>query len=144
LVRPEVLDALRASELIVHAGDIGHPRVLAQLEKLAPVQAVRGNNDTGPWATAIPETAMIEVGAISLYVIHNVADLEIDPAATGCTVVVAGHSHRPVHELRNGVHFVNPGSAGPRRFHLPVSVARLSVTGADVEVQLIELAVDLP
>lgn len=143
LLRPEALDALRASDLIVHAGDIGHPRVLAQLEKLAPVRAVRGNNDTGPWATAVPETAIIQIGAISLYVIHNVADLEIDQSATGYTVVVAGHSHRPVHELRNGVHFVNPGSAGPRRFRLPVSVARLSVTGADVAVQLIELAVDL-
>lgn len=143
LLRPEALDALRASDLIVHAGDIGHPRVLAQLEKLAPVRAVRGNIDTGPWATAVPETAIIQIGAISLYVIHNVADLEIDQSATGYTVVVAGHSHRPVHELRNGVHFVNPGSAGPRRFRLPVSVARLSVTGADVAVQLIELAVDL-
>jgi len=144
LLRPEALGSLRGSDLIVHAGDIGHPRVLEQLEALAPVRAVRGNNDTGPWAAAVPETAMIEIGAISLYVIHNVAELKIDPAATGCSVVVAGHSHRPAHEVRNGVHLVNPGSAGPRRFRLPVSVGRLSVTGADVAVQLIQLTANHP
>src|SRR4029453_8468375 len=113
LLRDEAVEALRGSDLIVHAGDIGDPAILAALPRLAPVRAVRGNNDRGPWATALPEADLIQIGAISLYVIHDLAELSIDPVATGCRVVVAGHSHRPAHEIRAGVHFVNPGSAGP-------------------------------
>src|SRR5215475_13276137 len=115
LLRPEALDALRGSDLIVHAGDIGDRSILEQLAQIAPVKAVRGNNDTGSWAAAIPETDLVEIGATSIYVIHNLAELDNDPVAEGCRVVVAGHSHRPMHEVREGVHFVNPGSAGPRR-----------------------------
>lgn len=144
LLRPEAVAALRGSDLIVHAGDVGDRAILAALGRLAPVRAVRGNNDRGPWAAALPATDRIDIGGIALHVIHDVAELSPDALAAGCRVVVAGHSHRPGHHVRDGVHFVNPGSAGPRRFRLPVSVARLSVTGARVEVELVELAVAPP
>jgi uncharacterized protein len=144
LLRSEAVEALRGSDLIVHAGDIGDPRILEELGRLAPVRAVRGNNDRGAWAAALPETDRVRIGAISLYVLHDLAELAVDPAAAGCQVVVAGHSHRPGHAVRAGVHFVNPGSAGPRRFRLPMSVARLSVVGDQVAVELVELAVAPP
>jgi len=143
LLRPEAVEALRGSDLIVHAGDVGDPAILAALGALAPVRAVRGNNDRGPWAAALPAVDRIEIGGVALHVIHDVAELRLDPAA-GCRVVVAGHSHRAAHDVRDGVHFVNPGSAGPRRFRLPVSVARLSVAGAAISVELVELAVAPP
>lgn len=140
LLRVAALDALRGSDLIVHAGDIGGPTVLSELSQIAPVRAVRGNNDRGPWAEAIPATDLLEIGATLLYVLHDLGELDIDPIATGCRIVVTGHSHRPAHEIRDGVHFVNPGSAGPRRFSLPVSVGKLTVVGVEVEVQLLELS----
>ncbi|MGH8679580.1 MAG: metallophosphoesterase family protein [Burkholderiales bacterium] len=139
LLRPQAVAALRGCNRIVHAGDVGDPGILAALAEIAPVTAVRGNNDRGPWAAALPETGTINIGEVRIYVLHNLADLDIDPAKFGCQAVISGHSHRPKSESRNGVLFVNPGSAGPRRFSLPVSVGRLVVTGATVTSQLLEL-----
>jgi hypothetical protein len=141
LLRPEALNALDGSDFIIHAGDIGHPAILERLAQMAPVTAVRGNNDRGEWAATLPQTGVLRVGEVSAYVIHDIAELDVDAAAAGFHVVVAGHSHRPRHELREGVHFVNPGSAGPRRFRLPVSVGRLLVCGSEVAVELVELAI---
>lgn len=139
LLRPEALDALAGSRYIVHAGDIGHPHVLEELSRLAPVTAVRGNNDTGRWASALRETETLQIEKTRILVIHDIAALGLDPAAAGYDVVVAGHSHRPREELRGGVLFVNPGSAGPRRFKLPVAVAKLRIAQARVRFELIAL-----
>jgi len=140
LLRPEALDALRGCHVIVHAGDIGTPAVLAGLRKIAPTVAIRGNNDRGAWASTLPETTVVEAGGVSLYVLHNLNALDLDPAAAGFQAVIAGHSHRPKIENRQGVLFVNPGSAGPRRFKLPVAVARLRVSRAKrVEAEVVEL-----
>jgi uncharacterized protein len=139
LLRPQALEALSGSDHIVHAGDIGDAVVLERLRRLAPVTAVRGNNDVGAWASKLPETAVLEVGEVRIYVIHNVGELPVDPKEEGFQVVVAGHSHRPMNERRGGVLFVNPGSAGPRRFSLPIAVARLTVSGREARFELIEL-----
>jgi putative phosphoesterase len=141
LVRPEALAALAGVERIVHAGDIGAPAVLRALERIAPVTAVRGNNDRDAWAAAIPETDVVEVGGVSLYVLHDLHELELDPCAAGFAAVIAGHSHQPRQEEREGVLFFNPGSAGPRRFKLPVSVGRLTVAGGRVSGALLTLDV---
>jgi putative phosphoesterase len=138
LLRPEATEFLRGSDFIVHGGDIGDPAVLTELNAIAPVTAVRGNNDTGAWARSIPETAVLRVGEVSVYVLHNLAELDLDPAAAGFRVVVSGHSHRPSVERRDGVLYVNPGSAGPRRFKLPVSAAELEIRGASVKARLRE------
>ena len=140
LLRPEAAEALRGCDVIVHAGDVGTPAVLAGLREIAPTVAVRGNNDKGVWAGTLPETAVVEAGGASLYVLHNLNALDLDPAAAGFQAVIAGHSHRPGIENRQGVLFVNPGSAGPRRFTLPVAVARLRVRRAKrVEAEVVEL-----
>jgi putative phosphoesterase len=123
----------------VHAGDIGDAAVLDQLSAVAPVTAVRGNNDTGAWAERIAETGVLKVGAVSVYVLHDLARLDLDPAAAGYQVVVSGHSHKPLLERRGGVLYVNPGSAGPRRFKLPIAAAELAVAGSTVEARLVEL-----
>jgi uncharacterized protein len=136
LVRPEALAALAGSDHILHAGDIGAPEVLEAFRRIAPVTAVRGNNDRGPWAEAIPEREMLELGGAWFYLLHDLAELDIDPAAAGVQVVVAGHSHKPAREERDGVIYVNPGSAGPRRFKLPVSVARVVVEKGRAEASL--------
>jgi putative phosphoesterase len=141
LLRPEAVAALRGSDLIVHAGDIGSSGILDGLSKIAPTTAVRGNNDKGEWASRIPETEVLEAGSVVIYVVHDVAELTVDPATRGVHVVVSGHSHRPVVEWRDKVLFINPGSAGPRRFKLPVSVATLSIADATVTPRLIELDV---
>jgi putative phosphoesterase len=140
LLRPEALAFLRGSDCIVHAGDIGDAAILTQLGALAPVTAVRGNNDKGRWAKAIAHSEILRVETVSLYVIHDVAELDLDPVAAGIQVVVSGHSHRPSLEQRSGVLYVNPGSAGPRRFKLPIAVAELEVAGASVKAKLVELA----
>lgn len=142
LLRPEAIESLRGSDYIVHAGDIGDPDILKALAEIAPVTAVRGNNDKGPWASAIRETEVLQVGEVCMHVIHNLSELDLDPAAAGFQVVVSGHSHRPVSESRGGVLFVNPGSAGPRRFSLPVCVGRLVVSGATVTSRLMDLQLD--
>jgi putative phosphoesterase len=138
-MRPEALAALRGCAHIVHAGDIGRPEVLQALRALAPVTAVRGNNDRAPWAESIPHTAVVEAGAARILVIHDLAELDVDPAAEGHAAVIAGHSHKPLIREEEGVLYVNPGSAGPRRFKLPVSVALLSVRGGEVSARLVDL-----
>jgi hypothetical protein len=144
LVRPEALDALRDCALIVHAGDVGGPEVLERLREIAPTIAVRGNNDTGAWGRALPHTEVVEVGELNLYLLHDLAELDLDPAAADLAAVVSGHSHRPKAELRRGVLYLNPGSAGPRRFKLPVAVARLTVSGRSLSHEIIELRVRCP
>ncbi len=139
LLRPEALDFLRGSDFIVHAGDIGDPEVLRQLERIAPLTVVRGNNDNGPWAKDIAETEVLQAGEVSVYVVHDLAQLDVDPAAGGFRVVVSGHSHRPSVEERDGVLYVNPGSAGPRRFKLPIAVAELAISGRAVQAKVAEL-----
>ena len=141
LVRPEAFEALKGSELIIHAGDVGGPGVLEELKRLAPVVAVRGNNDRGAWADALAEFEAIEVNDAFVYVLHDLKELDIAPAAAGFRVVVSGHSHKPLVEERRGVLYLNPGSAGPRRFKLPVTVARLRVKGGDANAEIINLNV---
>jgi uncharacterized protein len=141
LVRPEAVAALAGVERIVHAGDIGNREVLEALARVAPVSAVRGNNDRGGWASDIPETEVVEVGGVSLYVLHDLHELDLDPRAAGFAAVIAGHSHQPRVEDRDGVLYLNPGSAGPRRFRLPISLARLTVQGARVSARLLTLAI---
>jgi putative phosphoesterase len=141
LLRPEALEALRGSELILHAGDVGKPEILTALRKLSPVVAVRGNVDTSDWGRSLPETAVAEVGDVRLYVLHDVHALDLNPAAAGFQVVVSGHTHQPGKFERDGVLYINPGSAGPRRFHLPVSVARLNLGHPPLEVKFVELQV---
>jgi putative phosphoesterase len=141
LLRPQAVDALRGVELILHAGDIGGPQVLETLGGIAPVVAVRGNNDRGEWAEELPVWETVEVGAVSIYVLHDLKEIDISPAGAGFQVVVSGHSHKPLIEERRRVLYVNPGSAGPRRFSLPVSVALLRVAGESVSAQLVELPV---
>jgi putative phosphoesterase len=125
LLRDAALEALRGSELIVHAGDVGKPEILTALQKLAPVIAVRGNIDTAPWATGLPATAMVEAGPANIYVLHDIQELDLNPVVAGIQIVVSGHSHKAGRAEKEGVMYVNPGSAGPRRFQLPVTVARL-------------------
>ena len=141
LLLPEAMTILRGSDLIIHGGDIGQAGVLEELASLAPVTAVRGNNDHGPWAERVPETAMLEIGEVFIFVLHNIAELDLDPVTAGFQVVVSGHSHRPSVEQRDGVLYVNPGSSGPRRFKLPVAVAELVVAGKSVRARVVELDV---
>jgi uncharacterized protein len=141
LMRAEALRALDGSNFIVHAGDIGDASILDRLRDIAPVTAVRGNNDRGAWATALPDSAELIVDGRVVHVLHAVQDLQVDAREAGFDVVVAGHSHRPSIETRGGVLFVNPGSAGPRRFRLPVSVGRLVLTSHRMEPALIELSI---
>jgi putative phosphoesterase len=141
LLRPQALQVLSGVELIIHAGDIGNPEVLTGLARLAPVQAVRGNVDRGDWAAALPRTRVVEVGGLHLYVLHELFSLDLDPAAAGFAAVIFGHSHEPHLEHQNGVLYLNPGSAGPRRFTLPVTLALLRVQGASLAAQVIELKV---
>jgi len=140
LLRPEALDALKGVDLILHAGDIGNSQVLETLQRIAPVIAVRGNNDKGEWAAALPDCEVVGVGAVNVYMLHDVKDIDLNPGAAGFQVVVSGHSHKPSVEERKGVLYVNPGSAGPRRFSLPVSIARLRVSGESVFAELVELS----
>ena len=141
LIRPEALVALNKSALIVHAGDIGDLCVLESLRAIAPLVAVRGNIDKGEWAQDLPESEIVEVAKTWLCVIHDINNLDLDPVAAGFSAVISGHSHRPSIQTRNGVLLINPGSAGPRRFNLPVSVALIEVKGGKVEPRLIELEV---
>jgi uncharacterized protein len=141
LMRPEAIKALEGVKMIIHAGDIGTPEVLETLHAIAPVVAVRGNNDKEEWAHALPETEVVEVGGVALYVLHDVKTLDLDPVAAGFRAVISGHSHQPAIAERQGILFLNPGSAGPRRFKLPISVARLIIRGDTIDAQLVELAV---
>jgi len=141
LLRPEALAALQGSQLIIHAGDVGKPEVLDALRGVAPTFAVRGNIDTQAWAAALPMTDVVEVGHTLFWVLHDISQLDIDPAAAGFAAVVFGHSHQPSIEHRNGVLYLNPGSAGPRRFRLPVTVARVRVAGSSIEPEIVQLDV---
>ena len=140
LLRPQAIDALRGSELIIHAGDIGKLEVIEQLRAVAPTIAVRGNVDVLAWATEFPMTEAVKVGELTFWVLHEISQLDLDPAA-GFAAVVYGHSHQPSIETREGVRYINPGSAGPRRFKLPVTVARVSVTGREIHAEIINLDV---
>lgn len=139
LLRPEALAQLQGCGHIIHGGDIGNPSILEQLAAIAPLTVVRGNNDNAPWAHTIPDAARLDVEGISIYVVHNIATLDIDPVAAGIDVLVSGHSHCPTKQLHGGILYLNPGSAGPRRFKLPVSVAEILVDGASLTARLIEL-----
>ena len=141
LLRPEAVSFLRGSNFIVHAGDVGDPKDIETLESLAPVTVVRGNNDKGPWADAIAETNVLEANDVFIYVLHDIADLDLDPSAAGFRVVVFGHSHRPSSETRDGVLYVNPGSAGPRRFRLPICVGELQIADGSITARSVELEV---
>ncbi|RYY65873.1 MAG: metallophosphoesterase [Comamonadaceae bacterium] len=144
LLRPEALDLLQGCDHIVHAGDIGNAQVLETLGRIAPVTAVRGNNDRDGWAASIAETEFVQVGepAVFLYALHDLALLDIDPVAAGVRVVITGHTHRPAIQERDGVLYVNPGSAGPRRFKLPISVGELRIEQGVVRPRIVEF--DLP
>lgn len=139
LVRPQAIEALRGSELIVHAGDIGAAAVLEALAAIAPVTAIRGNNDRDAWARDLPETAAVEARGSWLYLVHDVHDLDLDPRAAGFAAVISGHSHKPAVSEKNGILYLNPGSAGPRRFKLPIAVARLYVSTDRVRAEIVEL-----
>lgn len=139
LLRPEAEAFLKGSDFIIHAGDIGDPGILQRLGEIAPVTAVRGNNDRGPWAEALGETELLQVGDLWLYVLHDLVELDIDPRGAGVSVVVTGHSHKPSIEERAGVMYVNPGSAGPRRFRLPIAAGELFVQGREVSARTIAL-----
>lgn len=141
LVRPEAVRALQGSDIIIHAGDIGNPEVIERLREVAPTVLVRGNNDRGAWAAGLPLTRVVEVGERLFYVLHEISRLDLDPAVAGFAAVVSGHSHRPSIQFRNGVLYLNPGSAGPRRFTLPVAVARVGVSGRQMRPEIVELRV---
>jgi putative phosphoesterase len=127
LLRPEAVELLRGSDHIIHAGDIGAPEIIPALEKIAPVTAIRGNIDTQPWARKFAETEVVEVEGLHIYVVHDVNALDLNPRAAGFAAVISGHSHQPKQEMKDGVLYFNPGSAGPRRFKLPISVGRLVI-----------------
>ena len=141
LLRPEAVEALRGAQQVIHAGDVGSPEILKKLATLAPVTAVRGNVDKDAWARQLPPTQALESGGISIYVLHDLTQLDVKPEAAGFRVVISGHSHIPKQEVRNGVLYFNPGSAGPRRFKSPVSVGRLSIDRDQVSAELVILQV---
>ena len=139
LLRPEAVAALRGSDYIIHAGDIGDASILKTLAEVAPVTAIRGNVDREAWARKIFSTDVLEAGGISIYVLHNIQELDLEPEAAGFGVVVCGHSHVPKQETKNGVLYFNPGSAGPRRFRLPVTMGRLKIQGGRVSGEIVEI-----
>jgi len=141
LLRPQAIAALRGSDLIIHAGDVGNAVVLEGLGEIARTFAIRGNVDKGAWAARLPSTDIVEVGALMFYVLHNIAELDLDAPTAGFGAVVFGHSHRPSIETRDGVLYLNPGAAGPRRFNLPVTVARVTVSGQELRPEIVELKV---
>ena len=140
LLRPEAAELLGGVDHIIHAGDIGSPEVIAGLRRIAPTTAIRGNVDAGAWAADYPDTDLVRLGGRSIHVLHNLRDLDFDPAAAGIDVVISGHTHRPKIETVGGVLYLNPGSAGPRRFTLPIAVATLALTGNGIEARIHELA----
>ena len=141
LLRPEALEALRGSEHIIHAGDIGAPEIIGELKTIAPVTAIRGNVDVQTWAREFPETEVVELGSKSIYVIHDVKALDLNPKAAGFDVVISGHSHKPGQETKDGLLYLNPGSAGPRRFNLPISVAKLRIEESGLRAEIVVLSV---
>lgn len=142
LVRDEAVAALAGCEIIIHAGDIGGMHVLERLRDIAPTYAVRGNNDRQSWANGIPDRETVTVNGARIYVLHDISELDVDPQRDGYAAVIFGHSHKPLAEMRDGVLFLNPGSAGPRRFRLPIALARLTVANGALTPQLVDLAVE--
>src|SRR5262245_37323874 len=141
LLRPEAVAALHGCGLIIHAGDVGNATVLDGLRSIAPTYAIRGNIDTEAWAARLPPTDIVAIGELSFYVLHNIADLDLDPPTAGFAAVVYGHSHQPAIATRDGVLYLNPGSAGPRRFRLPVTIAHVAVAGRELRPKIVELEV---
>jgi putative phosphoesterase len=141
LLRPQAVAALHGSPLIIHAGDVGRPEILDELRGIAPVHAVRGNVDRGTWAMGLPETEIVEVGDCLVYVLHDLGALDLDPPTAGFRAVIAGHSHQPRIETRDGVLYLNPGSAGPRRFRLPVSIGHLILDEGTLRAEIVNLDV---
>lgn len=141
LLRPEAVEALKGSEVIIHAGDVGTPEVLEALGRIAPVVAVRGNVDTAPWARRLPATEVVEASGRLLYVLHQLEHLDLDPVAAGFAAVIYGHSHNPSVEIRGGVLYLNPGSAGPRRFSLPITLVRLRLSEGALAPELVSLEI---
>jgi putative phosphoesterase len=141
LLRPQAVAALRGSDVIIHAGDVGNPDVIKELSSMAPTHVVRGNIDNASWAASLPMIERVDVGERLFYVLHEISQLDLKPADAGFAAVVFGHSHQPMIEMREGVLFLNPGSAGPRRFKLPVTVARVGVSGARMRPEIVELQV---
>jgi putative phosphoesterase len=139
LLRPEAVELLRGSEHIIHAGDIGSPEIVPALEKIAPVTAIRGNVDTQSWAQSFAETEVVELGGLHIYVIHDVNALDLNPKAAGFAAVISGHSHQPKQEIKEGVLYFNPGSAGPRRFKLPISVGRMEIAGGALSGEVLQI-----
>ncbi len=140
LLRPEAVDLLRGSEHIIHAGDIGAPEIIPELRKIAPVTAIRGNVDTQTWAQSFPETEVVELGGVDIYILHDANAIDLNPKAAGFAAVISGHSHKPKQEMKDGVLYFNPGSAGPRRFKLPISVGRLEIVDGKVSAEILLLA----
>jgi uncharacterized protein len=141
LLRPQAIDALRGSDVIIHAGDVGNADVIDRLGGIAPTFVVRGNIDKGQWAARLPTTELVAIGELHFLVLHEISQLELDPAVAGFAAVVFGHSHQPSIETRQGVLFLNPGSAGPRRFKLPVTLARVRVSGRRLSPEIVQLQV---
>jgi putative phosphoesterase len=139
LLRPEAVSALQGSDLIIHAGDVGRLEVIEQLKAIAPVTAIRGNIDKAAWADQFPETEVVQVNDTLIYVLHNLKELDLDSNAAGFRVVVSGHSHQSKIEEKDGTLYVNPGSAGPRRFKLPIAVGRLTISGESVRSEILPL-----
>ena len=139
LLRPQALEALRGCDHIIHGGDIGKPEILQALEEISPVSAGRGNNDTDSWAEDLLETLQLQFDAVAVYVIHDLKELDINPKVLGISVVISGHSHKPSIEQRDGIFYVNPGSAGPRRFKLPITMAELLIDGTSITPGIIRL-----
>jgi putative phosphoesterase len=139
-LRPEAEHALRGVDLILHAGDVGEPGILTRLRTIAPVFAVRGNVDTAPWANELPPTVVVEFGNATFYMLHNLRDLDLKPEAAGFDAVISGHTHKVEQNLQSGVLYLNPGSAGPRRFNLPITLARLRIDAKPWQVQILELS----
>jgi len=142
LLRPEAIEALRGSEHIIHAGDIGAPEIIPALEKIAPVSAIRGNVDRQPWTKKFPETEVVELAGVHIYLIHDLKALDLNPRAAGFVAVISGHSHQPKQEIKDGVLYFNPGSAGPRRFGLPVTVGRLEIVAGKIIGRIIDLVLN--
>jgi hypothetical protein len=139
LLRPEAVATLRGSDLILHAGDVGSPEILDELRRIATVKAVRGNIDSSPWCDSLPQIEVIEAAGLSLYMLHDLKQLDLNPSAAGFSAVICGHSHKPMNEIRKGVLYFNPASAGPRRFKLPICVGKLHIRDGNISGEIIEL-----
>jgi hypothetical protein len=139
LLRPEALEALRGSDHIIHAGDVGEPGILEQLKRIAPITAIRGNIDVDDWARYLPETEVVELAGKTFYILHDCKQLDLNPQAAGFAAVISGHSHQPLIENKNGVLYFNPGSAGPRRFRLPITAGCITIAGKQLRPEIFDL-----